>query len=227
VTSLRDRVAVARIADADDRARALEVLRATYREEKGWVGDEAEQLPDSDLARGDVSWFVASVDHEPVGVLRVLYDPPLGLYADYGLQFIGQEIDVEAFVRQNKIAEIGRFAVVPDFRRHIIVVAALMRAAVTETVAQGYTHYITDVFEDDPHSPYNFHTRVLGFVPVATHEVGELNCRSRRITLVLDLRACYERMRASGGWIFRYFTASWEPALHRRLSGSPSHPLAQ
>jgi len=58
---------------------------------------------------------------------------------------------------------------------------------------------------------------VMGFVPVATHEVGELNCRSRRITLILDLREAYRRLRAKGSWLFRFLTGDWPEALHRRL----------
>jgi hypothetical protein len=85
-------------------------------------------------------------------------------------------------------------------------------------VANGERTRVTDVFEDDPHSPYGFHTRVIGFHPVATHDMGELQSRSRRITLVLDLRAAYKRLKASGNWVFRYLTGGWPDALHRRLA---------
>lgn len=216
--SLKDRVQVERIEDADDRESGLEVLRATYTDEKGWTGDAESQLPAEDLERGDVSWFLVRVDGKPVGVLRVLYDPPLELYADYGFELLQDGIDVERFVRDNKIAEIGRFAVLPEYRRYMMVVAALMRAAATETVSRGYTHYITDVFEDDPHSPYQFHTKVMGFQPVATHDVGELNCPSRRITMVLDLKAAYRRLKEKGNWVFRFFTDDWDEAIHRNFS---------
>jgi hypothetical protein len=93
-----------------------------------------------------------------------------------------------------------------------------MRAATADTVARGYTHFITDVFEHDPHSPFGFHTRVMGFTPVATHAHGELHCASRRITLVLDLRAAYQRLRRRSTWFFRYLTAAWDEALHRKLA---------
>jgi len=154
--------------------------------------------------------------HRPAGVLRVLYDPPLALYAKYGFKAIDPSIRVEDFVRQNRIAEIGRFAVVPRYRRRLMLAAALMRVSTAEVVARGYTHFVTDVFEDDPHSPYGFHTRVMGFHPVATHDVGELHCRSRRITLVLDLKAAYKRLKTRG-WLFRYLTAPWPDALHRAM----------
>jgi hypothetical protein len=57
----------------------------------------------------------------------------------------------------------------------------------------------------------------MGFLPVATHEVGEPQCGSRRITLVLDLRAAYKRLKARGNWIYRYFTAQWDEALHQHM----------
>jgi len=218
MTSLKDRLSTIRVEDDDGRLQALEVLRATYRDEKGWVSDEEKQVPEDDLARPDVSWFVVRENGVPVGVLRVLYDPPLHLYREYGLSLIDLGADIEAFIRAHRIAEIGRFAVLPAKRRYTVIVLALIRAAITETVSRGYTHYITDVFEDDPHSPYEFHTRVLGFQPVATHDVGELNCASRRITLVLDLRACYHRMHAANGFFFRYITESWSEELHRSLA---------
>ena len=218
MTSLKDRVSTIRVEDEAGRLQALDVLRATYRDEKGWVSDEEKQVPEADLTRPDISWFVVQENGAPVGVLRVLYDPPLHLYKEYGLSLIDRGVDIEAFIRSHRIAEIGRFAVLPEKRRHTVIVLALIRAAITETVSRGYTHYITDVFEDDPHSPYEFHTRVLGFVPVATHEVGELNCTSRRITLVLDLRACYRRMHTANGFFFRFITEGWSEELHRSLA---------
>ena len=77
---------------------------------------------------------------------------------------------------------------------------------------------MTDVFEDDQHSPYGFHTRVMGFAPVATHDLGELQCKSRRITMVLDLKAAYRRLKQSGNWMYRYLTCEWSEQLHRLLA---------
>ena len=157
------------------------------------------------------------MDGQPAGVLRVLYDPPLAEYAKYGFKLIDAAVSIEDFVGANRVAEIGRFAVLPRFRGKFMVAAALMRAATEETVARGFTHFVTDVFEDDPHSPFGFHTRVMGFHAVATHDVGELHSRSRRITLVLDLKACYQRLKLRRSWIFRYLTGQWAEALHQRL----------
>lgn len=221
---LDDRVTADRVTDEAGRQQVLAVLRATYLREKRWVNDPETQFPPEDLGRDDVSWFVVAVRTRPIGVrvrpagvVRVVYDPPLAAYASYGFAPLDPSLRIEEMIRDNRIAEIGRFAVVPRFRRRLVVAAALMRAAAAETVARGYTHYLTDVFEDDPHSPYGFHTRVMGFHPVATHDVGELNCRSRRITLVLDLKAAYQRLKARGNWLFRYLTGHWDDALHQRL----------
>ncbi len=218
--ALREKVSVQRIENEADRDRAIEVLAATYRVEKRWVDDESAQLPLEEIGREDISWFLVTVADKPVGVLRVLYDPPLSLYETYGFEMLedAAELDLEQFINEHQIAEIGRFAVLPEYRKYMMVVAGLMRAAATETVARGYTHYITDVFEDDPHSPLKFHTRVMGFQPIATHAVGELHCDSRRITLILDIKESYTRLKDKGNWIFRFLTEGWDEALHRRLA---------
>jgi Acetyltransferase (GNAT) family len=212
------RVESVRITDAAGRRAALEVLHATYQREKGWVSDPEHQFPVADLDRPDIGWFIARLGGRPVGVLRALYDPPLLQYAKYGLELIDARVDVESFLRQHRIAEVGRFAVVAEHRGNVMLAAALMRAATEQIVGRGYTHVITDVFEDDRHSPLGFHTRVMGFKPVATHDHGELNCKSRRITLVLDLKMSYQRLKARGNWIYRYLTARWPDALHRRFA---------
>jgi hypothetical protein len=216
--SLDDLATAQRVSDEAGRRQVVEVLHATYHREKRWVADPETQAPASDLDRADMSWFVVAVKDQPAGVLRVLYDPPLAQYARYGFKALDPAIRVEEFVRDNRIAEIGRFAVIPKFRGQFMIAAALMRAAAQETVMRGCSHFVTDVFEDDPHSPYGFHTRVMGFRPVATHEAGELHCASRRITLVLDIRAAYQRLRTRGSWLFRYLTARWDMALHRQLA---------
>jgi hypothetical protein len=213
-----DRVNALRITDEVGRRAALQVLGATYQMEKAWIVDPTHQFPSADLERRDVSWFIASVAEGPVGILRALYDPPLLQYAKYGLKLLDGRIDIEGFLKRNRIVEVGRFAIIPEQRSNVLAAAALMRAVAEEMVERGYTHIITDVFEDDPHSPLGFHTRVMGFLPVATHDQGELNCKSRRITLVLDLKSSYQRLKARGNWIYRYLTARWPETLHRRFA---------
>ena len=213
-----NRMHARRVTDEAGRRQVVEVLRATYQREKRWVTDPETQMPPGDLARDEIAWFIATIRGRPAGVLRVHFAPPLAQYAAYGFKLIDPRIDVDEFIRRYRVAEIGRFAVLPRYRRQFLLAAALMRAATAETVARGFTHFVTDVFEDDPHSPYGFHTRVIGFHPVATHDVGELQSRSRRITLVLDLQAAYQRLKRSGNWVFRYLTGEWPDALHRRLA---------
>lgn len=215
--SLSNKVKVIKVQSAEDRDRAVQVLKSTYDQEKKWIYDADKFFPIGDLERDDVSWFVSQVEDLPVGVLRVMYNPPLELYKEYGFQKLESGLNVEEFVKNNRIAEIGRFAVLPDYRKYIVVVAALMRAASQETVERDYSHYVTDIFEGEKHSPYEFHTRVMGFKPVATHDAGELNCPNRRITMVLDIREAYNRIKSKQKWIFRFLTKGWNEALHAKL----------
>ena len=210
-------VVTMRVADEAGRRDVIDILRATYHAEKRWVSDASGQFPPGDLQRAEISWFVVKMEGKPAGVLRVLYDPPLAEYAKYGFKLLDKAPDINEFMRDNRVAEIGRFAVLPEYRGKIILAAVLMGRATEETLERGFTHFVTDVFEDDPHSPLGFHTRVMGFRAVATHDVGELHSRSRRITMILDLKAAYKRLRARRNWIFRYLTGTWAEALHQRL----------
>jgi len=203
-----------RIENEPGRQLALAVMRAIYRDEKNWVQDDEKLVAREEITDPNISWFVVISDGQPAGVLRVLYEPPADLYHSYGMKFLDQGQDIEALLRHRRIAEVGRFAVLPDHRRSVLVAVALMRAAARETVERRFTHYITDVFEGEKHSPYEFHTRVMGFQLIATHDTGELNCPNRRLTMLLDIRSAYLRLREEKSWAFRYLTEGWEPALH-------------
>lgn len=212
------RIRARRVETETDRQKALAVLKITYQDEKAWVTDAQSQFPESDLARTDVSWFIASSGEEPLGVLRVLYDPPVAQYAKYGLCPIDVELKIEEMIKAERIAEIGRFAVRPNLRSHLLVASRLMGVATREIVSRQYTQLITDVFEADRHSPFGFHTRVIGFKPIATHEIGELLYKGRRITLVLDIKAAYQRLKARGNWFFRNMTHGWTETMHKQLA---------
>lgn len=214
---MRQQLTVVRVDSPELREEALSVLRRVYAGEKGWVTRPEQILPQRDVGAPELSWFLARVDGEPVGVTRVLYEIPVDLYRQYQLKVVDPRIDLEAFLRRHRLAEIGRFAVLPEHRANIRVAAILMRATTTETVERGFTHFITDVFEADPNSPLIFHQRVLGFEVVATHEHGELAVASRRITLLLDLKAAFQRLSRGRNWIFRYITEGWSEGLHQRL----------
>ena len=216
--SLRDRLTVRRVETEADRQHAFEVLREVYQGEKSWVADLDEFFPAEDLRHDKVSWFLAEVDGSPVGVTRVLYEIPVELYRAYGFEMVNKSLDVEAFIRDNRIAEVGRFAVIPKYRKRILVAAILMRAAATETVEKGFTHYITDVFESDPNSPMKFHQRILGFQTVATHSVGELNQLGRRITMLLEIKGAVRRLQLSNNWIYRYITHGWSDSLVQQVT---------
>jgi hypothetical protein len=211
-------VVARRVSDERGRAQVVAILGATYQSEKNWVADADGQFPPEDVGRGDTTWFVAEAGGHPAGVVRVLYDPPVAVYARYGFRVIDPAIRVEDFIGRKGLAEVGRFAVLPDRRRQIMVAATLMRAVTVDSLERGITHLITDVFEDDVHSPYGFHTRVLGFHPVATHDVGELNSRSRRITLLLDIPAAYKRLQRRNHWFYRYLTSVLPDSLQQRLA---------
>src|SRR5262245_37538294 len=96
-----DRVTAVRITDDVGRSAALEVLCATYQREKRWVIEAEQQLPAGDLARDDIAWFLVRREARPVGVLRLLFDPPLLQYAQYSLTLLDPRIDVEDFVRRH------------------------------------------------------------------------------------------------------------------------------
>jgi hypothetical protein len=111
---------VVRVADAQSRVHALEVLRSTYQDEKRWVEQAESQLPESDLTSPQVSWFVAYRGAVPAGVLRVYYEPPVAQYRAYDVKLLDQGIDVDRFLATNRIAEIGRFAIVQTSRNLIL-----------------------------------------------------------------------------------------------------------
>ena len=212
-----------RIENETGRQLALAVMRAIYRDEKNWVQADEKLVARAEITDPAISWFVVLSDGRPAGVLRVLYEPPLDLYHTYSLKFVNEGLDIEALLRRSRIAEIGRFAVLPEHRRSVLVAVALMRAAARETVERNFSHYITDVFEGEKHSPYEFHTRVMGFQLIATHDTGELNCPNRRLTMLLDIRSAYRRLREEKSWAFRYLTEGWEPRLHE-LMQTPARP---
>jgi len=199
-------ITVTKINTAEKRELALEVIQHVYTEEKGWTPTCEDILPEDELLKASVSWFLAFEKDEPVGVLRVLYELPIELYKAYGFELTEKGMDVDAFLNNNKVAEIGRYAVTPKNRSNFMISMSLMREAVRDTLERGYTHYITDVFEKDPNSPLEFHQKILGFKKVATHETGELHIESRRITMLLDLKKCYLALAQKNNWIFRFMT---------------------
>ncbi|HVR99183.1 MAG TPA: GNAT family N-acetyltransferase [Thermoanaerobaculia bacterium] len=210
---MRSTLTAEKVLTPDARERALSVLEAVYLQEKQWIRDpQAEIAPE----RQDQSWFMVSVDGEPAGVIRLVYDPPLEMPAEYGVT-LDPSIDLDGLKRHGRFADIGRFMIVPRYRRNIRVVMKLMRAAIEEVVARGYTHFLTDVFENDPHSPLQFHTRVLGFERIGTHRHGELACASARIILILDIARAYQRLKKRENKIWKELGEGVRDAMEGRL----------
>lgn len=183
-----------RVTSAAARRAALTIVQQVYQDEKGWLARADSDFPESDLDSTTSSWFLARCGDEPAGVVRLTYDPSFELPSAAGLE-IDPGVDLAELARAGRFVEVGRLMIAPAFRSRAAVVLALMRAAVAEVVARGYTHLLTVVFEDDPHSPYGFHTRVLGFERIGSHRYGELACASRRIILTLDIARAFDRLR--------------------------------
>jgi len=195
-------ITVQKILSATDRDRGLAVVEAVYRDEKQWIDSAGMEIPTDAAMRNDQSWFLVSVGDEPAGVIRLVYDPCLEMPAEYGV-VLEPGVDFEGLKRHGRFVDIGRFMIVPVHRRNTRVVMKLLRAAIPEVVDRGYTHFVTDVFENDPHSPLRFHTRVLGFERIGTHRHGELACNSTRIILILDIARAYHRLKLRGNRVWR------------------------
>lgn len=201
-----------RVRDAGTRRAALEVVQQVYQQEKGWLADADGEIPVAALGSSTASWFLARIGDEPAGVVRLAYDPSLELPAGAGLE-LDAGIDLVELASTGRFVEIGRLMIAPRFRSRATVVLALMRAALAEVVERRYTHLLTVVFEDDPHSPYGFHTRILGFERIGSHRHGELACASRRIILTLDIARAFDRLRGPHSKLVRTLTSGMENDL--------------
>ncbi len=211
------RITVSKVKSNDDRIAALSVVEQVFQREKQWITTAQEQLPQLSEANGDCSWFVARIDGCPAGVLRLQYDPPLDVPEEYQVTF-EPGIDPEVMKREGRYVEIGRFMILREFRKHPRIALRLMRIATQEVLEKDYTHFITDVFEGEEHSPLNFHTRVLGFEIIGRHMFGELHCSSTRIILTLDILHMYARIRNSRSRIYHELTDGMRGLLDRKLS---------
>jgi hypothetical protein len=213
---MRTAVSAHKILTAGDRERALSVIDAVYLHEKQWIAHSGAEIPADIAERRDQSWFLVEAGGEPAGVIRLVYDPPLEMPAEYGVT-LDPGLDLEVLKRHGRFVDIGRFMILPRYRRNIRVVMRLMRAAIIEVVARGYTHFLTDVFENDPHSPLRFHTQVLGFERIGTHRHGELACASARIILILDIARAYQRLRKRENKVWRELGEGVYDGMETRL----------
>ncbi len=213
---LSNAVVAGKVLSSADREQALAVIETVYRREKQWIADVGAEVPPDTASLAHRSWFLATVDGRPAGVIRLVYDPPLALPAELGVT-LEPGVDLDGLQRTGRFVDIGRFMIVPRYRRNIRVALRLMRAALVEVVARGYTHFLTSVFADDPHSPIGFHTRVLGFERIGSHRTGELTCASARILLILDIARAYRRLRRRRNRVFKELGESVREAMETGL----------
>jgi 1-acyl-sn-glycerol-3-phosphate acyltransferase len=216
------RIIASRVASGADLEDAKRVVDEVYVQEKGWMSNA--QL-DSFPGGESISWFLVRVHGEPAGLLRVVYDPPLQFPPEYRVE-LAKGVDWAALAAVARVAEVGRFMIRAQFRRNSRIAVELMRVAVREIVERDYSHLITDVFEGDPHSPYDFHTKILGFEEIGSHSHGEMHTDRRRIILALDINQAYLRMRAKGGRFYRSFTEGYRHLLDARVATPPAQQFA-
>ncbi len=214
-------ITVRKIEDAATREQALKVVEGVYWQEKNWIKSVEEEIPATISSDPRTSWFLASAHDQPAGVLRLFYDPALELPPECQATF-KKGFDPQKLASAGKFAEIGRFMILPEYRKKILVAIRLMGAAVKEVVERNYTHFITDVFEGEPHSPLKFHTRILGFEVIGKHLYGELNCSLTRIILTLDILKAYQRLKSQRNRVYWSLTEGIRGSLDAKLTGLPT-----
>jgi hypothetical protein len=195
-------ITVSKIVNASDRDTALDIIDKVFCIEKNWISSAYNQIPEDISENSAYSWFIAKVNDNPAGLLRLQYDPSFDIPAEYDVRLM-PGIEIETLKKAGRYVEIGRFMILEKFRKNYRIALHLMRAATAEVIDRDYTHFITDVFEGEKHSPLHFHTRVLGFEVIGTHLLGELNCSSTRIILTLDILNLYSRIKDSRSRIYQ------------------------
>ncbi len=211
-------ISVSKVMDAVARERALQVVAGVYYQEKNWIKSVEQEIPVDIGVHERTSWFLAEVNGHPAGVLRLFYDPALELPPECQATF-KKGFDPQKLASEGRFVEIGRFMILPEYRKKIFVALRLMGIAVKEVVERNYTHFITDVFEGEPHSPLKFHTRILGFEVIGQHLYGELNCSLTRIILTLDILKAYQRLKNERNRIYLSLTEGIRRSLDAKLAG--------
>lgn len=212
-------ITVERVLSNEARRDAVEIIEQVFKKEKKWISKAQGQLPKTLEETDTYSWFLAKVDDRPAGVLRLMYDPPLELPWEYDVRLL-PGVNIEKMKQEGRYVEIGRFMIKSEFRKNPRIALRLMRTATKEVIERDYTHFITDVFEGEPNSPLNFHTRVLGFEVIGKHLFGDLNCSSTRIILTLDIVKVYRRIRNSRSRVYGELTEGIRGILDRKLAAA-------
>lgn len=210
-------IKVSKVDSAPKREQALKVIEQVYFKEKNWISSIEGEIPPDIALSAKYSWFLATVDDNPAGVLRLYYDPPFHFPPEYNFTF-RSGVDINQMAKSGRFVEIGRFMILPEYRKKVLVAIRLMGIAVREVVCRNYTHFITDVFEGEPHSPLEFHTRVLGFEIIGSHMYGELNCSLTRIILTLDILKSFKRLKERRNRLYRTFTEGIQSFMEAKIA---------
>jgi hypothetical protein len=197
---------------------ALEVMEEVFLKEKKWIDAVEEQFPQEMTSSSQYFWFMARVNDKPAGLLRLFYDPPLVLPEEFEVT-LNEDVDLEKMAKECRFVEVGRFMILPEYRRNFRVALRLMRIATKEVVERDYTHFITDVYENEIHSPFRFHTRVLGFEVIGKHLYGELKCNCTRFILTLDILKAYKRLKQKRHSIYQNLLKDILPIMEKKVKG--------
>jgi hypothetical protein len=216
MSRLIPRIRAVKVKTAEDIRDALKVISEVYMKEKRWISSLDDQIPGDLEQHPEVSWFLVRLNKKPAGVLRLLYDPALEFPPEFKVE-LDKNVNIEKLKLEGRFVEIGRFMIIPEYRTYILIALRLMRAAIREVVEKDYTHFITDVFENEPNSPLKFHTRILGFEIIGRHLFGDLNCSCTRIILTLDILKAYKRLKERRSSIYRTITGGISDLLDKKL----------
>jgi hypothetical protein len=110
------KIQTVKIADDVARMQALQVIAQVYQQEKNWLKAVEAEVPAENDPEGRYSWFLATVNGQPAGVLRLFYDPPLELPAEFKVS-LRQDIDLKQMAANGRFVEIGRFMILPEYRK--------------------------------------------------------------------------------------------------------------
>jgi hypothetical protein len=207
-----------KVCDSYTREQALRVMEAVFLKEKKWIDRVEDQFPEEMLFSSRYSWFLAKVNGQPAGLLRLFYDPPLVLPEEFEVT-LNEDVDLEKMAKECRFVEVGRFMILPVYRRNFRVALRLMRIATKEVVERDYTHFITDVYENETHSPFRFHTKVLGFEVIGKHLYGELKCNCTRLILTLDILKAYKRLKRRRHVIYQNLLKDILPIMEKKIKG--------
>jgi hypothetical protein len=99
-------ITVRKVEDDSTRDKALQVVEKVYWQEKNWIKSVDQEIPAEIADDPRISWFLASANGHPAGVLRLYYDPPLELPPECQATF-KKGFDPQKLATSGKFVEIG------------------------------------------------------------------------------------------------------------------------